>query len=145
MAVFGVARGLAGANYTLVLITTIGLAVAQPFLLDAWTKVPANWFAQGERATAVGLVTLASMLGIAVGSVLTPILADAMSIARVQLVYGAVRGRHGGRVPRAGARAAGDAAVPARAWTSARSCSTASSTPSRSSRSSSCWAWPSSS
>ena len=88
MAVFGVARGLAGANYTLVLLSTIGLAVAQPFLLDAWTKVPANWFAQGERATAVGLVTLASMLGIAVGFVLTPILANAMSIARVQLVYG---------------------------------------------------------
>jgi MFS family permease len=88
MAVFGVARGLAGANYTLVLLCTIGLAVAQPFLLDAWTKVPANWFAQGERATAVGLVTLASMLGIALGFVLTPILADAMSIASVQLVYG---------------------------------------------------------
>ena len=76
----------------------VGLAVAQPFLLDAWTKVPANWFAQGERATAVGLVTLASMLGIAVGLVLTPILADAMSIATVQLVYGAARGRHGGRL-----------------------------------------------
>jgi MFS family permease len=88
MAVFGVARGLVGANYTLVLLSTIGLAVAQPFLLDAWTKVPANWFAQGERATAVGLVTLASMLGIAVGMVLTPILANAMSIASVQLVYG---------------------------------------------------------
>ena len=88
MAVFGVARGLAGTNYTLVLLCTIGLAVAQPFLLDAWTKVPANWFAQGERATAVGLITLASMLGIAVGMVLTPILADAMSIAAVQIVYG---------------------------------------------------------
>ena len=88
MAVFGVARGLAGTNYTLVLLSTIGLAVAQPFLLDSWTKVPANWFAQGERATAVGLVTLASMLGIAVGMVLTPILANAMSIASVQLVYG---------------------------------------------------------
>jgi MFS family permease len=88
MAVFGVARGLAGTSYTLVVLSTIGLAVAQPFLLDAWTKVPANWFAQGERATAVGLITLASMLGIAVGMVLTPILADAISIASVQLVYG---------------------------------------------------------
>jgi MFS family permease len=88
MAVFGVARGLAGTNYTLVLLCTIGIAIGQPFLLDAWTKVPANWFAQGERATAVGLVTLASMLGIAVGMVLTPILANAMSIATVQLVYG---------------------------------------------------------
>jgi MFS family permease len=88
MAVFGVARGLAGANYTLVLLSTIGIAIAQPFLLDAWTKVPAIWFAQGERATAVGLVTLASMLGIAVGMVLTPILANAISIASVQIVYG---------------------------------------------------------
>jgi MFS family permease len=88
MAVFGVARGLAGTNYTLVLLSTVGIAIAQPFLLDSWTKVPANWFAQGERATAVGLVTLASMLGIALGMVLTPILANTISIATLQLVYG---------------------------------------------------------
>jgi MFS family permease len=67
MAVFGVARGLVGANYALALLCTIGIAVAQPFLLDAWTKVPANWFAPRQRATAVGLVTLASMLGVALG------------------------------------------------------------------------------
>ncbi len=88
MAVFGVARGLVGANYTLVLLSTIGIAIGQPFLLDAWTKVPANWFAPDQRATAVGLVTLASMLGVALGMVLTPILADTMSIATVQLLYG---------------------------------------------------------
>ena len=90
MAVFGIARGLAGMDYTLVLLATIGIAVAQPFLLDAWTKVPANWFAPGERATAVGLITLASMLGIAVGMALTPVLADAMSIATLQLLYGLI-------------------------------------------------------
>ena len=135
MAVFGIARGLAGTDYTLVLLATIGIAVAQPFLLDAWTKVPANWFAPGERATAVGLITLASMLGIAVGMALTPVLADAMSIATLQLRLRPARRRLGGRLPRAGARAAGDAAVPARAWTSAPSCSTASSTRSGSSRS----------
>jgi len=88
MAVFGVARGLVGTNYTLVLLSTIGIAIAQPFLLDSWTKVPANWFAPDQRATAVGLVTLASMLGVALGMVLTPILADMMSIATLQLVYG---------------------------------------------------------
>jgi len=88
MAVFGIARGLVGTNFTLVLLTTIGIAVAQPFLLDSWTKVPANWFAPRQRATAVGLVTLASMLGVALGMVLTPILADMMSIATLQLVYG---------------------------------------------------------
>lgn len=90
MAVFGIARGLAGTDYTLVLLSTIGLAAAQPFLMVTWTKVPANWFAPRERATAVGLLTLASMSGIAVGMAVTPILADAMPIARVQLVYGAL-------------------------------------------------------
>ena len=90
MGVFAIARGLAGANYTLVLLSTMGIAVAQPFLLDAWTKVPANWFAPGQRATAVGLVTLASMLGVAIGMALTPILADSMSVGNVQLVFGAL-------------------------------------------------------
>ena len=67
MGVFGVLRGLAGADYSLVLISTIGIAVAQPFLLNAWTKVPAQWFSIDERATAVGLVTLSNLVGTALG------------------------------------------------------------------------------
>jgi MFS family permease len=91
MGIFGVVRGLAGANYTLVLLSTIGVAVAQPFLLNAWTKVPANWFAIEERATAVGLVTLSNLVGTALGMVLTPILLDAnMTIPSIQLIYGAL-------------------------------------------------------
>jgi cyanate permease len=88
MGIFGLLRGLAGANYSLVLISTLGLAVAQPFLLNAWTKMPANWFAIEERATAVGLVTLSSLLGTAAGMVLTPILIEKMTIPSVQLAYG---------------------------------------------------------
>lgn len=88
MGVFGVMRGLAGANYTLVLWSTIGIAVAQPFLLNAWTKVPAQWFAIEERATAVGLVILANLVGTALGMVLTPILIETMPIPAVQLIYG---------------------------------------------------------
>jgi MFS family permease len=84
----GIARGLAGADYTLVLLATIAIAVGQPFLLNAWTKMPARWFDRGQRATAVGLTTLASMLGIAVGMALTPPLAEALSIPTVQLIYG---------------------------------------------------------
>ena len=90
MGVFGVLRGLSGSNYTLVLLCTIGIAVAQPFLLNSWTKVPANWFAPGERATAVGLITLASMLGVGAGLALSPVFIGSMSIGTMQLVYGAV-------------------------------------------------------
>jgi hypothetical protein len=66
----------------------VGIAAAQPFLLNAWTKVPANWFSIEERATAVGLVTLANLVGTALGMVLTPILTETMSIPNVQLIYG---------------------------------------------------------
>src|SRR5512146_2261832 len=88
MGIFGLLRGFAGANYSLVLGSTIGIAAAQPFLLNAWTKVPANWFAIDERATAVGLVTLANLVGTALGMVLTPILIESMPIPTVQLIYG---------------------------------------------------------
>jgi MFS family permease len=86
MGLFGLLRGLAGANYSLALWSTI--AIAQPFLLNAWTKMPANWFSIEERATVVGLVTLASLIGTALGMVLTPILTEQMDIPAVQLIYG---------------------------------------------------------
>lgn len=90
MGIFGLLRGFAGANYALVLWSTIGIAAAQPFLLNAWTKVPANWFAIEERATAVGLITLSNLVGTALGMVLTPILTETISIPTVQLIYGGI-------------------------------------------------------
>jgi len=88
MGIFGVVRGLSGTNYSLALGSTIGIAIAQPFLLNAWTTIPAKWFAFEERATTVGLITLANLIGTALGLILTPILIESMSIANVQLIYG---------------------------------------------------------
>ena len=91
MGIFGLLRGFAGANYSLVLWSTVGIAAAQPFLLNAWTTVPAKWFAIQERATAVGLVTLANLVGTGIGMVLTPILTESgVPIPTVQLLYGGV-------------------------------------------------------
>lgn len=88
MGVFSLLRGLAGSDYTLVLLGTIGIAVAQPFLLNAWTTVAAKWFPLDERATAVGLVTISNLIGTAVGLVLTPILINTLAIPTVQWIYG---------------------------------------------------------
>jgi MFS family permease len=90
MSVFGLARGLAGDSYPLVLVTTLGIAVAQPFLLNAWTKVAASWFALEERATAVGLTTVANLVGTAIGMVLTPLLVESLTLSTIQLGYGAL-------------------------------------------------------
>ncbi len=90
MGVFGLLRGFAGANYNLVLWSTVGIAVAQPFLLNAWTTIAAKWFPVESRATAVGLVTLANLVGTALGMVLTPVLIETITISSVQLIYGSI-------------------------------------------------------
>ncbi len=90
MGIFGLLRGFAGASYSLVLWSTVGIAIAQPFLLNAWTTVPAKWFGIEERATAVGVVTLGNLIGTALGLVLTPILIETISIPTVQMIYGGI-------------------------------------------------------
>ena len=52
----------------------IGIAIGQPFILNAITKLAARWFPIEERATAAGLGTLAMYIGILAGMTLTPYL-----------------------------------------------------------------------
>jgi len=89
MAVFGVLRGLTGANYVAAMWCTVGLAASQPFLLNAWTTVPAKWFPPNQRATAVGVVTLGNLIGTAIGMVATPLLIESgFRVCDAQLAYG---------------------------------------------------------
>ncbi len=87
--IFGLMRGLAGTSYTLVLIAQIGIAVGQPFILNALTKVAARWFPLQERATASGLGSLAIYVGILVALVVTPFLTLQVGMVPMLLIYGA--------------------------------------------------------
>ena len=86
--VAGVARGLAGPHYALAMLATLGAAIAQPFLLNAWTTLSSQWFPHSQRATAVSLITLANLFGIAIGMAATPTLVESMQVSTVQLTYG---------------------------------------------------------
>ena len=88
--IFGLLRGLLAADYTLVLMSQIGIAIGQPFILNSVTKVAARWIPPQERATASGFGSLAMSLGIVLGLVLTPFLAGQSSIATMLLIYGIV-------------------------------------------------------
>jgi cyanate permease len=87
---FGLLRGLTATDYTLVLVAQIGIAIGQPFILNAITKVAARWFPIRERATASGIGTLAMYLGIVLGLVLTPFLALRSGIDGMLVLYGIV-------------------------------------------------------
>ncbi len=87
---FGLLRGIMAANFTLVFISQIGIAIGQPFILNAITKVAARWFPIGERATASGIGSLGIYLGIVLGLALTPPLATQFGLAQTLLAYGIV-------------------------------------------------------
>src|SRR5450830_1245181 len=88
MTVFGLLRGIFESSYTIVVISTLGLAVSQPFMMNSISTVAAKWFPIRERATASGLVIVASFLGIAAGQIASPILFTKYGITSMLLIYG---------------------------------------------------------
>ncbi len=86
--VFGLARGLLAGSFTGVFLCQAGLAVGQPFVLGAITTLAARWFPARERATAVGLGTLALYIGPLIAMFLTPPLLVKVGMARMLTIYG---------------------------------------------------------
>jgi len=98
MAVFSLMKGFGGANFTMVLIAQMGLAVAQPFILNAVTAITVRWFPLRERGTAAGLASLAQYLGIISVMAITPLLVVSSpteagygsGIDRMLMIYGII-------------------------------------------------------
>lgn len=90
LGVFGLSRGLFATDYTVVLITTIGIAISQPFFLNSFTTLAAKWFSIDERAMVSGLATVAMFIGIGIGMVATPPLILAYGIPTTQMIYGII-------------------------------------------------------
>jgi MFS family permease len=88
-AAFALVRGLFASNYTVVLIAQAGIALGQPFVIGAITKVAARWFPAGERATASALGTLALYVGPLAAMLLSPWLFLRAGMRGMLLVYGA--------------------------------------------------------
>jgi MFS family permease len=86
--IFGLLRGFVGPDYQMLLIAQIGIAVGQPFILNAITKLSARWFPLEERATAAGLGTLAMYIGILAGMTVTPYLIRGSGINGMLYIYG---------------------------------------------------------
>lgn len=86
--IFGLLKGLYASQYIVVCISQFGLAVAQPFIMNAMTKVGAKWFPMDERATAAGLAALSQYIGIVFALALTPFLFKAHGMQGMLMIYG---------------------------------------------------------
>lgn len=89
-AIFSLTRGIFASNFTLVLVSQIGIAIGQPLVLGSITKLAARWFPIKERATAVGLGTVAIYIGILTGMVATPVLTISYDIKGMLWIYGII-------------------------------------------------------
>jgi cyanate permease len=87
-AAFGVTRGLFADSFALVFVSQVGIAVGQPLILGAITKLAGRWFPRDERATATGLGTLAIYLGILASLIVTPLLLNAYGMKTMLLATG---------------------------------------------------------
>jgi MFS family permease len=67
-------KALFAASFAGVVITQIGLAIAQPFILNAVTALTVRWFPLEERGLAAGLSALAQYIGIIIAMLVTPML-----------------------------------------------------------------------
>jgi sugar phosphate permease len=88
--IFALTRGIFASSYVVVLVSQIGIAIGQPFVLGSMTKVAARWFPTKQRVTATGLGSLSLYIGILVGMILTPYLTLEYGIKGMLIVYGAV-------------------------------------------------------
>lgn len=88
--IFGLLRGFVTTDFSLLLMAQIGIAIGQPFILNAITKFAARWFPIAERATAAGLGTLAMYVGILAGMIVTPHLIIGSGIGGMLYIYGVI-------------------------------------------------------
>jgi MFS family permease len=85
---FGLLRGFFARDYALTMAFTVGIALAQPLLLNSYTTLAAKWFPFGERATVSGLALAANFIGTTIGLMLTPALVTRYGMVTMQAIYG---------------------------------------------------------
>jgi len=88
--IFAILRLFSPDSLTVLLISQIGIAIGQPFVLNGVTKLAMTWFPQKEEATAVGLGSMALFIGMMVGLGLTPVLVQSLSYETMLIIYGAM-------------------------------------------------------
>jgi len=95
-----IVKGMYADYFVLVVIGQMGLAAAQPFVLNAVTALSGRWFPFKERAMAAGFAALSQYLGIIIVMILTPLMiqlsyagsaiSEVTGISRMLFLYGLI-------------------------------------------------------
>jgi MFS family permease len=88
--IFATLRLVSPDSFTVLLVSQIGIAIGQPFILNGVTKLAVTWFPQKEEATAVGLGSMALFIGMMIGLGATPALVQSLGYETMLIIYGAM-------------------------------------------------------
>jgi predicted MFS family arabinose efflux permease len=89
MTLFACVRVL-DAGFWPLLVGQIGIAVAQPYVVNGVSKLVADWFDEGQGALATGLATMGMFLGMAIGMAATPALVSGGGLRFAMSVFAAL-------------------------------------------------------
>ena len=76
-------------GFGILLISQIGIAVAQPFVVNGISKLVLDWFEKSQEALANGIGTMGMFLGMAIGMGATPPLVDRFGFEGAMAVFAA--------------------------------------------------------
>src|SRR5205085_10504592 len=68
----------------------VGIAVAQPYVVNGISKLVADWFSEEHGAMATGLGTMGMFVGMALATALTPALVDSLGLRATMGVFAAI-------------------------------------------------------
>lgn len=74
-------------RFATLLAAQIGIAIAQPFIMNGVSKLVSDWFDEDEGALATGIATIGMFLGMALALAATPPLAEALSLRGAMALF----------------------------------------------------------
>jgi predicted MFS family arabinose efflux permease len=77
-------------HFAVLLVAQLGIAVAQPFVINGISKLVADWFPEEHGAIATGIGTMGMFIGMAVAMAVTPALVAATSLRSAMIVFAGV-------------------------------------------------------
>lgn len=89
MAVFSCVRIFDG-SFAALLIGQIGIAVAQPYVVNGISKLVADWFEEDSHGLATGIGTIGMFLGMALALALTPALNAEFGLRTTMIIFAGV-------------------------------------------------------
>jgi predicted MFS family arabinose efflux permease len=78
------------ASFAVLLAAQIGIAVAQPLVINGISKLVADWFVEAHGAVATGIGTVGMFLGMAVAMAATPALVASSGLTTTMAVFAAI-------------------------------------------------------